>query len=335
MRFLACLLSSASAQLPAYAAWPMKGGNAMHSGDALVAGAGNSVGVFAYETGGQVQSSPAVGADGVVYVASGDQYLYALYPDGSLKWKYDTGGAVSYSSPAVDASGVVYVGSDDAGLHAVYASDGTRKWRYETSGSTGQSSPAVDADGVVYVGSKGGSLYAIRADGTLKWSYAVGDSEILSSPAVDDDGVVYVGSDWDNTLHAVNGDGTSKWTFVAAGSLVQSSPVVRDGVVYFGCWNVNVLDVSLYAVDADDGALKWSYQTGDYASVAASSPAVDADGVVYVGASLGGLYAVDEGALKWRYATGGTVASSPVVGADGVIYVGSSDGKLHRPLLLK
>ncbi len=45
-----------------------------------------------YATGNSIDSSPAIGADGTIYVGSYDNYLYALNPaDGSLKWKYATG----------------------------------------------------------------------------------------------------------------------------------------------------------------------------------------------------------------------------------------------------
>ncbi len=69
-----------------------------------------------YQTGSSVRSSPAV-ADGVVYVGSWDNHVYALdASSGDLLWSYQTGSTV-YSSPAV-AGGVVYVGSVD---HHVYA----------------------------------------------------------------------------------------------------------------------------------------------------------------------------------------------------------------------
>ena len=63
-----------------------------------------------------VDSSPAV-ANGVVYVGSEDNNVYALNAStGALLWKYATGSVVT-SSPAV-ANGVVYVGSDDNNLYA-------------------------------------------------------------------------------------------------------------------------------------------------------------------------------------------------------------------------
>ena len=71
-----------------------------------------------YETGHNVFSSPAV-VDGVVYVGSGDDYLYALdAASGQLRWRYQTGGSSVYSSPAV-VDGVVYVGSEDGSVYAL------------------------------------------------------------------------------------------------------------------------------------------------------------------------------------------------------------------------
>jgi outer membrane protein assembly factor BamB len=66
-----------------------------------------------------VDSSPAIGADGTVYVGSADNNLYVVNPDGSQKWKFPTGDDV-YSSPAVGSDGTIYVGSLDGNLYAVH-----------------------------------------------------------------------------------------------------------------------------------------------------------------------------------------------------------------------
>ncbi|MEM2089259.1 MAG: PQQ-binding-like beta-propeller repeat protein, partial [Thermoproteota archaeon] len=63
-------------------------------------------------------SSPAIGYDGTIYVGSHDNYTYALNPDGSLKWKYETEAWVD-SSPAIGSDGTIYVGSNDGGLYAI------------------------------------------------------------------------------------------------------------------------------------------------------------------------------------------------------------------------
>jgi eukaryotic-like serine/threonine-protein kinase len=60
--------------------------------------------------------------------------------------------------------------------------------------------------------------------------------------------------------------------------------------------------LSVYAVDANSGALKWKFQTGD---VVHASPAA-ADGTLYVGSWDGFFYALDAttGNERWRYKTG-------------------------------
>ena len=99
--------------------------------------------------------------NGVVYVGSEDNNVYALNAStGALLWSYTTGGIV-VSMPAV-ANGVVYITSADNNLYALNATTGTVVWSYNIgSGNWQFSSPAV-ANGVVYVGSKGG-LVRIRA----------------------------------------------------------------------------------------------------------------------------------------------------------------------------
>ena len=66
-------------------------------------------------------SSPAV-ANGVVYVNSYDNSVYALNAKtGGLLWKYTTG-LGSESSPAV-ANGVVYIGSGDFNVYASWVDE--------------------------------------------------------------------------------------------------------------------------------------------------------------------------------------------------------------------
>ena len=103
--------------------------------------------------------SPAV-INGVVYVGSDDDYVYALNAaTGAKIWSYQTGSAVE-DSPSV-ADGVVYIGSDDHYVYALNASTGGKIWSFGTGGEV-YSSPMV-ADGVVYVGSNDFNVYALNA----------------------------------------------------------------------------------------------------------------------------------------------------------------------------
>ncbi|MCH7472493.1 PQQ-like beta-propeller repeat protein, partial [bacterium] len=74
--------------------------------------------------GDSLQSAPAIGGDGTIYVGIEYNEFYAINPDGTLKWSYTTGGAV-FSAPAIGADGTIYVGCDDGKLYAFGPGEGT------------------------------------------------------------------------------------------------------------------------------------------------------------------------------------------------------------------
>jgi outer membrane protein assembly factor BamB len=109
-----------------------------------------------------VDSSPAIGSDGTVYVGSRDKKLYAINPKSGVKlWEFATRGPIVRSSPAIGSDGTVYVGSDDKKLYAINGKTGVKLWEFET-GDWVSSSPAIGSDGTVYVGSRDNKLYAIK-----------------------------------------------------------------------------------------------------------------------------------------------------------------------------
>jgi len=146
-------------------------------------------------------NSPAIGADGTIYIGNYDKNVYAWNPDGTLNWTYPTGGAIK-GSPAIGADGTIYIGSTDYNLYALNP-DGTLKWKYLTGGSLQYSSPSVGADGTIYVGSEDYKIYALNPDGTLKWFYTTGD-KVMGRPTIGPDGSVYVPS-YDKKLYAFAG----------------------------------------------------------------------------------------------------------------------------------
>ena len=65
-----------------------------------------------------MDSSPAIGSDGTVYVGSVDKKVYAINgKSGDKLWEFITGSNV-WSSPAIGPDGTVYVGSADKKLYA-------------------------------------------------------------------------------------------------------------------------------------------------------------------------------------------------------------------------
>jgi len=235
------------------------------------------------------QRTPAIGLDGTLYVSA--DALYALYPDGTRKWRFvaDWG---CRASPAIGPDGTIYVMGGQDMLFAVYP-DGTQRWMFtlEYDWEMSFASPAVDLDGTIYIAAEDndeGFLYAVNPNGTQKWCYTVpGNYRVLrSSPAIAPDGTIYVGTKSGGPgtpaqMLAFYPDGTLKWAFdvpqvtQTADDIYCSPTVGADGMIYFGAENG-----SLYAV-YPDGTLKWSVplQGGNNWS----SPALLNDGTLYIG----------------------------------------------------
>jgi MYXO-CTERM domain-containing protein len=91
-----------------------------------------------------VRSSPAVGGDGVVYVGSNGNRIYALEPfTGDVLWQRPTGGDVA-SSPAIGPNGRLYVGSDDDRLYALSDEGQTAAVRVELESSSVDDAPLAN-----------------------------------------------------------------------------------------------------------------------------------------------------------------------------------------------
>ena len=258
--------------------------------------------------------------DGVLYFGSYDRYLYAVYPNGTLKWRYGRTGMWIDSTPAIAEDGTVYVGSWGDYLHAVYP-NGTMKWKFDAL-NTISSSPAIGDDGTIYFGNADRRIFAVNPDGTEKWHYDTG-SDIWGDPAIADDGTVYIGS-WDTYLYALYpNNGTLRWRF-KTGHYIKGPPsIADDGTIYIGSW-----DDYLYAL-YPNGTMKWRHQVGLGTE---SNPSIGPDGTIYVGG--GYLYAVNpNGTRRWAFDFGSnrhSHQSSPAISADGIIYIsviiGDDDG---------
>jgi outer membrane protein assembly factor BamB len=229
-----------------------------------------------------VQSSPAVAADGTIYIGSMDTNLYALNTDGTVRWARSPTVSSIESSPAVAPDGTIYIVDVSTKLFA-YSPTGALRWSYQLSdvpiGTANDQSPSIGSDGTVYVGSPWGTsssdghLYAIRPDGTLRWRFLMG--KVRSTPAIGADGTVHIGS---NGLYALNPDGTQRWRFLSGAVPFSSvSPVIGgDGTIY---WRESF---QFYAVSSS-GAAKWQLNVGSFPSnVLDSTPALGSDGTLYM-----------------------------------------------------
>jgi outer membrane protein assembly factor BamB len=244
-----------------------------------------------FATGDQVTSSPSVGSN--IYIGSMDHKVYAIDPaSGHKTWDFQTGGPVD-SSPAISPSGVLVIGSNDHKIYGLDPTHGNKIWEY-TTGAPIHAAPAVGVtDSAVYVGSDDHKLYALNVDtGALLWTFDTGgvgfDSAAVIFKAAGD--TLYFGSN--GGFYAIDVPSrqllwrNTDW----AGWGYRSSPAVARGTntLYVGSYKEADRSNFLIAADTATGSAKWSiYITGFL-----SSPAVDGDGILYVGSLDGNLYAV-------------------------------------------
>jgi len=248
-----------------------------------------------------LHSSPTC-HEGTVYVGSANGALYAIdHETGQERWRFETDGKVR-STPAVDGRNV-YFGSWDGHVYAVNAADGDLVWRFDTGGIV-QGSPAVGA-GTVFVGSRSAAVFALDAlTGEQEWKHAHEDGSWVESSPVFNDGAVYVGSSDARTLFALDAEsGQTIWDF-ETGGWSWSTPRLANGVVYVGGLSASpyyfegvVLRSGFFAVDQESGSSLWEFTPAPiegYITGGVFSTPVVVDGIVYIGALDGRLYALKE-----------------------------------------
>ena len=270
-------------------------------------------------TGGVIFSSPAIAADGSIYIGSNDNMLHAFNADGTNKWTFETGNWVD-STPSIGPDGTIYVGSWDNKIYALNPDNGNKNWEYETN-SYIVASPAIGADGKIYIGSKDSIFYAFESNGSVAWEYFAGEP-VTSSAALGQDGTIYFG-DENGTFHAVNPDGSGKWTYTVdtvtdTNKSILSSPALDlSGNIYFGSGNGNCYSIT---DNGGSASLNWSFPAFDRVD---ASPVLGINDEVFFVSRDGYLRSLSTltGNLNWDAFVGDVFYSSPVVDENGRTYV--------------
>jgi outer membrane protein assembly factor BamB len=317
-----------------------------------------------------LDASPALSQDGsTVYIPSTSNMLYALDANyGTIKGFtiYSNTSGVLSSSAAISSNGDIYVGSTDGYLYS-FTTNLTPNWsndllsiaggvRYSDESSV-YGTPTITAGGTIYVGTAnsfpGNGFFSTNVNSSSNWLFlpqsivdykgnALNYGNVDSSAAVGTDGTIYFLAQ-DARLYALYPDGNVKWFLpIPASTWPDSSPAIAgDGSIVCGSDSPYVYSVN------PDGTLRWFYHipsTNDTAEAIFSSPVIDADETVYVGAGQPnsdshndgwyfppitdwptGIYAITNGSLKWSFTNvSGWVVGSCALGADGTVYAGAS-----------
>ncbi|MHC4278129.1 MAG: outer membrane protein assembly factor BamB family protein [Planctomycetota bacterium] len=126
--------------------------------------------------------TPTVAPDGTVYIPDEKtKSLYALSPEGKVKWKTNFPGLRLFNSNAtIGKDGTIYVEAERAPsgnggrVYALSHEDGRIKWSYEFERGTVASPMAVDGRGNIYTGIGDGYVVCLSPEGKLLWKILVG-----------------------------------------------------------------------------------------------------------------------------------------------------------------
>lgn len=237
------------------------------------------------------EGNVAVGPGGILYAGNTGGTAYAVRPGGTQLWAFTAGNSL-WTTPAFADDGSSYWGSLDFHIYHV-GSTGRPLWQTFVPGYV-ISSPAIGSDGTVYVGAFDSKLYALAPrTGAVRWGFATTD-HIYSSPALGRDrfghtNAIYIASA-DGSVYALTPGGRLRWRYDTADP-IRSSPALgaapaaehRD-IVYVGSSNGR-----LYAINADTGRRRWSFDTTPSDPILRdrndlnASPALGATGVYIAG----------------------------------------------------
>lgn len=303
-----------------------------------------------WDTWSCAQSSPAVSKDGTIYYVTMANWLIAVNPDGTEKWRYNVHLFKNvWSSPTVAPDGTIYVGSENyppresgkeqeigGTLYAINP-DGTLKWKYDTGSSGVQSTAVITADGTIItaggcfdssIGTFASCVYAFNPDGSIKWKF-LPDGVVEGSAVIGTDETIYIGvkgkiNPKNGKFYALTPEGKEKWKFPLSFGMSVSPAIGKDGTIYFGDWG------GIFRALDPNGKELWHAETPIGFETLSSSPAIGADGTIYFGSLAYYFYAfTPDGREKWKiYVGGGGIISSPAIGKNGTIYVGTVPGEL-------
>jgi outer membrane protein assembly factor BamB len=304
-------------------------------------------------------STPAVSADGVMFVAGGG-ILWSVPPSGPAGSVF--GGTPGQSTaceflssvnatslppcqvgnPTIGADGTIYFTAGDqlpppatGGTGVAYAlnpSTAQQQWSFQLPRPV-FGPVAVDSEGNAYV--TAGPLLSVGPSGQSRWRFS--PSGGLSAPMVYGEAVYVLGTSGPGmTLYALNAStGRQLWATRVPGAATEAAVALGPS------GNVMALTATtLAAVNRRTGSTSWRYSLPSE-TVASAAPMVDGSGNTYVlGSVLSGGGAVigvsAAGQQLWQSPIGtpsflGTYGepTGGAIGLDGTVYASATDGKVY------
>jgi len=272
---------------------------------------------------------PALAPDGTVYFHANDD-VYALTPDGALKWIQQVN-AYPYVPPTAGPDGAVYVGS----ILSIFriGPEGAIDWRFDGPSNI-EVSPTIGPDGLLYGAFEVLGAFAINPPtGQLLWSNS-GDPMITdkAGQAVEARfGPAGPGKPVDQLYISVDGTSGSFYAFSldgdqlfrsALGGINNTAEVAigSDGTIY----GPAALGLVVRALDPADGSFLWEYYPGpgDWA-VGTNNVEIGPDDMLYFVGSSAKLEAFDPStrSRKWQTFNPDNSLKRPTVTPDGTMLI--------------
>ena len=255
--------------------------------------------------------APPVIANGLVYISSGKGWLYALDAhSGTLIWKTRLDSNASGPVAVYDVR--LMVGDEDGIFYILSARTGQEWFRFRTAKAI-RGGPVISADGRRAFFASSGRIYAVSADrreipGLFQFKQIWAQLWLWQVPGVP----------------RPQGQQGGLWQFSTENPLqgVYSAPALADDegneTLYVGGH-----DRIMYALDADDGSLLWTF-TAENAILA--SPLIVKDRLIFGDAS-GYLYSLHRtnGSVDWKIFMGSGISIPPVISNE-ILIVRTVDG---------
>lgn len=305
-----------------------------------ISSSGDDIWTFVTDTSNANNIPPIVTKDSAIIFGSANLELYALFPRGELKWKFDR---LIWGTPhcymTVSKSGDIYIPSADTLV--IISPAGDVKEKRTISGLKGRSIIfSTGGDTIFYFTGGGGQflpgeINAAKLNGELLWSYEFA-SHNLGTPLVDNSNRVYVyGEDSsvlnDFYLYCINPNGSLSWRYKIDRYELYSSPTLdKNGNIIFHMIT-NPVSVNYIVSVNYNGTENWKVALpGDFWSSTINHGLVcDAEGKIYCGPTFGGNFFClsNEGEILWELDIGDLqYDSSPAIGSDGTLYIGTHSG---------
>ena len=265
------------------------------------------------------ESSP-IAVNNRVFIGSYDGYFYALDAQtGAVCWKYKT--EAGFVATAGFFDGCVFCGDSDGIFYCWDAEKGKLIWKFDTQRQI-YSAPGFYRNLVLF-NNQAGLFYALDCKtGKMIRQYKA-DDQLRSSVTIAQNRAFLCGCD--AHLHIIDLDTFERVLYVDLGAPSGGTAALTADALFLGTEGNEVL-----AIQWKQGTVRWRFQNAKSPAPFRSSPAVGAQGLVYVGSNDRRLYALEEksGKERWSFRTKRTVEGSPIILDDKVAF-GSTDGRLY------